>query len=149
MLDRLAFGFIIIFQPMIYVLCSWVLYGLKAIFVCLHITLSRYGHYAKSCRFIWKHWTCRMLVRCILSGVSNSPLSHLPFMQYMRCILAYPSSWRCENIWSSSYCHNQIGNINYRSHVGISYWSNGMRCTSDYLLITWKVQFSNYSCSYF
>ena len=59
-------------------------YGLKVIFVCLHITLSHYLHYldlSESIEDIYIKWY-KILVRYILSGVclTLSPFSQLSFM---------------------------------------------------------------------
>ena len=40
-----------------------------------------------------------------------------------------------ENIYTFSYCHHQIGSMNYYPLFRVRSWNNGMRCMSFYILI--------------
>ena len=61
--------------------------------------ICMFAHYrislSSSCRFIWRHWTYKKLVRYILSNACKrlSQFSQLSFMQYMGlCVFCLPIS---------------------------------------------------------
>ena len=41
----------------------------------------------------------------------------------------------CENIYTLSYYHHQIGSMNYHQLFRVRSWNNGVRCMSFYILI--------------
>ena len=50
------------------------------------------------------------------------------------CVTLFPLWWLREYIYTLSYYHHQIGNMNYHSLFRIRSWNNGVRCMSLYIL---------------
>ena len=44
-----------------------------------------------------------------------------------------------ERIYTLSYCHHQIGSMNYYQLFRVRSWNNGMRCTSLSILMITKM----------
>ena len=90
------------------------------------------------CKLIWRHWTYKMPVRCILSSVwvRLSIFSQLSIIQYMGlCVFSLPICLvMIEMIYTLSYYHHQIGSMNYYPLFRARSWNNGMRCMSIFLL---------------
>ena len=90
------------------------------------------------CKLIWRHWTYKMPVRYILSGVwvRLSIFSQLSIIQYMGlCVFSLPISLvMIKMIYTLSYYHHQIGSMNYHPLSRVRSWNNGMRCMSIFLL---------------
>ena len=105
------------------------------LFVHYNISLS------SLCKLIWRHWTYKMPVRYILSSVwvRLSIFSQLSSIQYMGlCVFSLPISLvMIARIYTLSYYHHQIGNMNYYPLFRVRSWNNGMRCLSLYILIMW------------
>ena len=78
---------------------NWIHFGLKVIFVCLHITWS---HLPPLCKLIWKHWTCKMFSMYIRSSLSiNTSIFSVIFHSIYgtECLSGYAySSSDCENV---------------------------------------------------
>ena len=100
----------------------------------VHYTISISSLY----KLIWGHWTCAMPVRYILSSVwvRLSIFSQLSIIQYTGlCVFSLPISLvMIEGIYTLSYCHHQIGSMNYYPLFRVRSWNNGMRCVSLYIL---------------
>ena len=90
------------------------------------------------CKLIWGHWTYEMPVRYILSNVwvRLSLFSQLSIIQYIGlCVFSVPISLVIiESIYTLSYYHHQIGNMNYYPLFRVRSWNNGMRFMSLYIL---------------
>ena len=120
---------------------SRIRFDLQIVFVCLYITPSQYHHCAN---FIWRHWTYKMPVRYNLLSVwvRLSIFSQLPIIQYVGlCVFSLPISFDWENIYTLSYYHHQIGNMNYYPLFRVRSWNNCMRCMSFYILMAWSNQY--------
>ena len=82
----------------------------------------------------------------ILSSVwvRLSIFSQLSIIQYMGlCVFSLPISLvMIERIYTLSYWHHQIGNMNYYPLFRVRSWNNGMRCVSLYIL-TAKLSWCN------
>ena len=90
------------------------------------------------CKLIWRHWTYKMPVRCILSSVSK--IKHiLSVIHYTICgavcfqVIHFPCDY-WKNIYTLSYYHHQIGSMNYYPLFRVTSWNNGVRCMSFYIL---------------
>ena len=95
---------------------NWVLHGPKVVSVCLHITLIS----SFWCRLAWKHWTCKMLVRYIMSSICQRSrlLSLLSIMLYaiygvVFFQLIFFSFGDYENICTSYFIIIKLENINH------------------------------------
>ena len=91
------------------------------------------------CKLIWRHWTSKMPVRYSLSSVwvRLSVFLHLSIiLQYMGlCVFSLLISLvMIERIYTLSYYHHQIGNMNYSPLFRVRSWNNGVRCMSLYIL---------------
>ena len=102
------------------------------------------------CKLIWRHWTCKIPVRYILSNVwvRLSIFSQLSIIQYMGlCVFSLSISLvMIEMIYTLFYYHHQIGSMNYYPLFRARSWNNGMRCMS----IFWLYYFwdSQHHCCY-
>ena len=89
------------------------------------------------CRLIGRHWTTKMLVRCMLPSVclrlgKLSQLSHL--LDILGCVSsAYPLVMIVRTCTLSCQ-HHQIGSMNQQPLFRVRSWNKGMRCMSNYLL---------------
>ena len=87
-------------------------------------------------KFIWRSWTYKMPVRYILSSVWRrlSIFSQLSIIQHMGLFVLsiHVSLVTIERIYTLSYHHHQIGNMNYYALFRVRSWNNGMRCMSLY-----------------
>ena len=97
--------------------------------------------YVLACRsysLIWRHWTYKMPVRYILSGVwvRLNIFYQLSIIHYMgRCVFNLPIYLvMIERIYTVSY-HNQIGSMNHHPLFRVSSWNNGMRYINLHILI--------------
>ena len=86
------------------------------------------------CKLIWRHWTDKMPVRYILSGVwvRLSILSQLYIIQYVGGMCFQFTHFPCddwENIYTLCHYHHQIGSVNF----WVRSWNNGVRCMSFYI----------------
>ena len=110
--------------------------------VCLfvHYTISL----SSLCKLIWRHWTCKMPVRYILSSVwvRLGIFSQLSIIQYMGlCVFSLPISLvMIERIYTLSHYHHQIGSMIYYPLFRVRSWNNGMHCMFLYILM--KVSYS-------
>ena len=111
-------------------------YGVNVIFFNLYII-----SFSSPCRLIWKHWPYhKMLVSYILSSVRLrlSEFSHLSWKVVYGCVcfqLTYFSCDNCENIYTLSYYHYQIGNINNQLLFKVRSWNIGICCMHCYALV--------------
>ena len=84
--------------------------GHVRLFVYYTISLS------SLCRLIWRHWTNKMLVRCMLPSVCLRLrlFSQLSCLQYMGlCVFSLPNSpVMIVRMCTLSYYHHQIGSMN-------------------------------------
>ena len=98
----------------------------------VHNTLSL----TSLCKLIWRHWSCKMPVRYILSSVwvKLGTFSQLYIIQYMGLgVFRLPISLvMIEIIYTLSYYHHQIGSMNYYPLFRVMTWNNGMRFMSLY-----------------
>ena len=111
-------------------------FGLQIVFVCLYIASSNYHH----CTNLFEDIELiKMPVRYILSSmwVRLSIFSQLSIIQYMGL---YGFSWpislvMIERIYTLSYHHHQIANVNYYPLFRVRSWNNGVHCKSLYILM--------------
>ena len=91
------------------------------------------------CRHIWRHWTNKMIVRCMLPSVCLRlrQFSKLSFIKYMvLCVFSLPNSpVMIVRMRTLSYHHHQTGSINHWPLFRVRSWNNGMRCMSYYVLM--------------
>ena len=92
------------------------------------------------CKLIWRHWTYKVPVRYILSSVwvRLSIFSPLSLYTICRVVCFQFTHFSCddwENIYTLSYYHHQIGNMNYYPLFRVRSGNNGVRCMSFYILI--------------
>ena len=131
--ENWEFVFIIIVQFMMSA-NSRICFGLQIVFVSLYITPSHYHHCAnlsedseliKCLSDIF----CRVCkIKHILSVIHYTTCGAVCF-QFTHCPC---DDW--ENIYTLSYYHHQIGNMNYYPFFRVRSWNNGMRCMSFYIL---------------
>ena len=100
-------------------------------------TASHYHHCANS---IWRHWSYKMPVRYNMSSVwvRFCIFSQLSIVEYVGLCVFSLTYYLCddwENIYTLSYHHHQIGNMNYYPLLRARSWNNGMRCMSFNILI--------------
>ena len=147
-----AVGFIYLpgkpgFVPLL--LCSLMLcansrvhYDLMVVFVCLHITLLHYHYYAdvyESIGLLNCFWgslfrVCVSKIKSILSIISHAIYGTVCSQHTHFCFDL------CEDTYTSSYYHHQIGSMNHLPLFRFRSWSNGMRCMSFYVLIALAIQ---------
>ena len=87
----------------------------------IHNTISFSSLY----KLIWRHWNYKMHVRYILPSVwvRLSILSQLSIIQYMGlCVFSLPiSPVMIEMVYTLSYYHHQIGNMNFTRCFGLGH----------------------------
>ena len=92
------------------------------------------------CKLIWRHWTYKMPVRCILSSVwvRLSMFSSLSIIKYVGlCVFSLPISLvMIGRVYTLSYNHHQIGIMNYYPLFRARTWNNGVRCMSFYIIFS-------------
>ena len=113
-------------------------FGLQMVFR-LYITPSHYHHCANLSEDIEL-----MPVRYILLSVwvRLSIFSQLSIIQYMGLrVFSLPISLvRIERIYTLSYYHHQIGNMNYYPLFRVGSWNNGMHCMPLCILMSCWVE---------
>ena len=109
--------------------------GRTRLFVQYTISLS------SLCQLIWRHWTYKMPVRYILSGVwvRLSIFSPLSIIQYLGlCAFSLPIPLvmieRIYILWLIYY-HHQIGSMNFYPLFRVKSWNNGVRCMFFYIFM--------------
>ena len=130
----------------IYILCSLMMcvnnqvhYGLMVVFVCLHITLPYYHHYADVSEGI-------ELLKCLSDTFCRMCLRLSQFSQLAVCIqLTHFSNDDCEKMCTLCYYRHQIGSITHLQLFRAKSWNNGMHCMlfCNLLYDTLQTTFSN------
>ena len=133
--ENREFVFIIIVQFMMSA-NSLIRFGLQIVLACLYSTPSHYHHCANLSEDIGLIWNaCQIyFVECV------SKIKHiLSVIHYTICgavcfqFTHFPcDDW--ENIYTLSYYHHQIGNMNYQPLFRVRSWNNVVRCMSFYIL---------------
>ena len=99
----------------VYGICKWsdTLWPVGRVRLFADCTISL----SSLCRFIWRHWTTKMLVRYMLSSVCLRfrQFSQLSFIQYMGlCVFSLPNSpVMIVRVCTLSYYHHQIGSMKH------------------------------------
>ena len=128
------FVFLIIVQIMMSA-NSRIRFRLQIVFVCLYSTPSHYHHCANLSEDI-------ELIKCLSDIFCRvCKIKHiLSVIQYTMCgavcfqFTHFPcDDW--ENIYTLSYCHHQIGSMNYYPLFRVRSWNNCVRCMSFYVLM--------------
>ena len=125
-------------------LCSlwWVqivgyVFGLQIVLVCLYSTPSHYRHCANLSGDIEN--ACQIyFVECV------SKIKHiLSVIHYTICgaVCFQFTHFLCDdwgNIYTLSYYHHQIENMNYHPLFRVMSWNNGVRCMSFYIIYLYR-----------
>ena len=133
--ENRKFVFIIIVQLMM-IAYSRKRFGLLIVLVLFvqYISLS------SLCKLIWRHWT---YIKCLsdkFCRVCEWDLAYslsYPLYNMWGCVCFHLTHLSCddwENIYTLSYYHHQIGNMNYHPLFRVRPWNNGKRCMSFYVL---------------
>ena len=121
---------------------NWIYYDLLVIFICWHITLPHYLHYADISEGIelLKCLSGTFCLECV--SMMQSILSVIFHAIYGTvCILfTHFSCDDCENMCTLSYYHHQIGRMTHLPLFRVRSWNYGMRCMSFYILMPAVVQ---------
>ena len=119
---------------------SRIRFGLQIVFDCLYITPSNYHHCANLSGDI-------ELIKClsdIFCRVCEQDwaysLSYPSYNIWDWVFSVYPPLVMIERIYTLSYNHHQIGNMNYYPLFEVRSWNNRIRCMSLYILITIDMQ---------
>ena len=112
-------------------------YDPMVVFVCQHITLAHYHHYADltesiellKCLSGTFCFECLSRIKSILSIIFHA-IYGAAFIQFTH--FSYND---CENTCTLSYHLHQIGSMTHLSLFRGRSWKNGMRCRSFYLLM--------------
>ena len=112
-------------------------FGLQIVLVCLYSTPSHYNHCANLSEGI-------ELINCLLDLFCRvCKIKHIiSVIHYTICgavsfqFTHLSCDDDCENIYTLSYYHHQIGSMNYYPLFRVRSWNNGVRCMSFYILMT-------------
>ena len=144
--ENREFVFIIIVQFMMSANIR-IRFGLQIVLVCLYSTPSHFHHCANLSEGI-------ELIKCLSDIFCRvCKIKHiLSFIHYTICgavcfqFTHFPcDDW--ENIYTLSYCHHQIGSMNYYPLFRVRSWNNGVRCMSFYILMYGTVCLNTLSLS--
>ena len=137
--ENREFVFIIIVQFMMSANIR-IRFGLQIVLVCLYNTPSHYHHCVNLSEGIELINACQIhFVECV------SKIKHiLSVIHYTTCgavcfQFTHFSCDDCENIYTLSYYHHQIGSMNYYPLFRVRSWYKGVRCMSFYILMTDKI----------
>ena len=117
---------------------SRIQYGLQIEFFCLYITPSHYHHCADLSVDIELDTCLPEIFYRVCEQVWAYSLSYLlcNIWGCMFSVYPIPSWWLGEYI-ALSYCHHQIGSMNYYPLFRVGWWNNGFRCMSLYTLLVY------------
>ena len=114
-------------------------YNLNDIFVFLHITLSDYHHkadFSEITNYI-KCWVCS--VECVSKIKSIISIIFYAIYGVVCFQLTHFCFDDCDNIFTFSYYHHQIGSINHKALLRIRPRDIGMQCMWFYVLMQIKI----------
>ena len=105
-------------------------FGLQIVLVCLYNTPSHYHHCANLSDGI-KLIKCLSDIFCRVCKIKH----FLSVIHYTICgaVCFHFFCDDCENIYTLSYHHHQIGSMNYYPLFRVRSWNNGVHCMSFYI----------------
>ena len=108
--------------------------GFQIVFVCLYITPYHYHHCANLSEDI-ELIKCLSDIFCRVCKITHIfSVIHYTIYGSGVCVFSLPITLgMIERIYTLSYHHHQIGNMNYYPLFRVRTWNNDMRCMSLYI----------------
>ena len=109
-------------------------FDMMVIFICLHITLPHYDHYADQSQLI-ELLKCLSGTFCLECVSKIKAILSIIFHSIYGAVLTHFSCDDCENMCTFSLYLHQIASMTHLPLFRVRSWNNGMRCMSFHILL--------------